>query len=570
MKTQGRKYGLLLIAPILMGQAASSTEVNYSDVAVIVNSASPVSESIADYYIAARSIPEGNVIRVTAPTAETISASEFADLRAQIEQYLNKHQMADAINYIVTTKGLPLRVDRGATGTSYSQSSSVESELTCILGTFAGQIGGGGGTLSPYFTRTEHFSRAQFGIYLVTRLDGYSLQDVMNLIDRSGPTVLRDTHAPYVLDQDPDWPASYKCLNTNIEKAGTLLSNKGCSVVMNIDSTYLTSEPNVAGYVSWGSNDHHADAYTQNAIPKNTWAPGAIAETYVSTSARSFDNPPTYGQSLIADLIHEGATGAKGYVYEPFLSAMADVSVLFGRYTSGYNLAESFYSASRYVSWMDVVIGDPKTSTFDLQGALPIQLLSFDAELSPDPSSVQLSWTTASETNNFGFMVQHRPFGCGEFADLSGSLQHGAGTTVSPRSYIWTDLKVEPGTHEYRLRQIDLDGSYHFSDFRSVTVAAGLTGVGDSFQPIAPGLDQNYPNPFNPTTNVTYRLAEAGRVSLVIYDALGREITTLVNGAQGPGRYTVSWNATGVAAGVYFCRLTAGSKVWVQRMISLK
>jgi hypothetical protein len=392
----------------------------------------------------------------------------------------------------------------------------------------------------------------------------------MNLIDRSGPTVLRNARAPYILDQDPDWPASYKCLNTNIEKAGTLLSARGCSVVMNSDSTYLTSEPNVAGYVSWGSNDHHADEYTQNAIPKNTWAPGAIAETYVSTSARSFENPPSYGQSLIADLIHEGATGAKGYVYEPFLSAMADVSVLFGRYTSGYNLAESFYSASRYVSWMDVVIGDPKTSTFDIQGTLPIQLLSFDAGLSPDPSSVQLSWTTASETNNFGFMVQHRPFGCGEFADLSGSLQHGAGTTVSPRNYVWTDLKVEPGTHEYRLRQIDLDGSYHFSDFRSVTVAAGLTGVGDNFQPVATGLDQNYPNPFNPTTNVTYRLAEAGRVSLVIYDALGREVTTLVNGAQGSGRYTVTWNATGVAAGVYFCRLTAAGKVWVQRMISLK
>jgi uncharacterized protein (TIGR03790 family) len=566
---QGRKYDLILAAPLLLGQMLGAAE-NYSDVAVIVNSESPISQSIADYYTAVRGIPAANVIQVVAPATETISPAEFADLRAQIETYLTSHQLENSINYIVTTKGLPLRVDRGGTGTSYSQSASVESELSCILGTFNGQIGGGGGIISPYYARPEHFSRAQFGIYLVTRLDGYTLEDVIALIDRSGPGIVRALSAPYILDQDPDWPIAYRTLNTNIENAGTLLESKGCSVVLNSDSTYLTGESNVAGYVSWGSNDHHAHCYSENAIPRNTWAPGAIAETYVSTSGRSFDNPPLYGQSLIADLVHEGTSGAKGYVYEPFLSAMADVSVLFGRYTSGYNLAESYFSASRYLSWMDVVIGDPKTSTVGIQEVLPIQLLSFDAGLSPDPSSVRLTWITASETNNFGFMVQRRSIGGGEFTDLPGSLQHGGGTTVSPRNYSWTDLRVEPGTYEYRLRQIDLDGTSNLTDFRTVTVTAGLTGVGDGLRPFATGLDQNYPNPFNPTTNISYQLSEAGRVSLVVYDALGRQVTTLVDRAQEPGKYTVTWEASGAAAGVYFCRLIAGNNVWVQRMVSLK
>ena len=91
------------------------------------------------------------------------------------------------------------------------------------------------------------------------------------------------------------------------------------------------------------------------------WLPGALAETFVSTSARSFTLPPTYGQSLIADLIAEGLTGAKGYVYEPFLNAVAHPDILFDRYTRGFNLADSYYMASAFMSWMDVVVGDPKT-----------------------------------------------------------------------------------------------------------------------------------------------------------------------------------------------------------------
>ena len=87
-------------------------------------------------------------------------------------------------------------------------------------------------------------------------------------------------------------------------------------------------------------------------------AAGAFCETAVSTSARTF--LPTKGdQSLIVDLIAQGATGAKGYTDEPLLQAVASPSILFDRYTKGWTLAESYYAASRLVSWQDVVIGDP-------------------------------------------------------------------------------------------------------------------------------------------------------------------------------------------------------------------
>ena len=97
------------------------------------------------------------------------------------------------------------------------------------------------------------------------------------------------------------------------------------------------------GYISWGSNDRHYDADAYHSL---RFSPGAVCETAVSTSARTF-LPTQGGQSLIADLIAQGATGAKGYTDEPLLQAIASPSILLDRYARGWTLAESFYAASR-------------------------------------------------------------------------------------------------------------------------------------------------------------------------------------------------------------------------------
>jgi uncharacterized protein (TIGR03790 family) len=82
-------------------------------------------------------------------------------------------------------------------------------------------------------------------------------------------------------------------------------------------------------------------------------------ETFVSTSGHTFNKIDKWWQSLIVDLIDQGVTGVKGYVSEPFTFALARPDILFDRYTSGYNLAESFSMASPILKWKDVVIGDP-------------------------------------------------------------------------------------------------------------------------------------------------------------------------------------------------------------------
>jgi uncharacterized protein (TIGR03790 family) len=454
-----------------------------------------------------------------------------------------------------------------------SPSASVESELACILGSYASAIGGIGRTFSPYYAQSAHFSHAQQGIYLVTRLDAYTTQEVLDLIDRSGPATIISPSSRYVLDQDPAWNSSAPYLNDYLANAKSILTSKGKPVELNADSVYLTSRDAVVGYVSWGSNDHHADQFTTHAMPLNSWAPGAIVETYVSTSGRSFDNPPSYGQSLIADLVEEGVSGAKGYVYEPYSSSMAVASLLFDRYTSGYNLAESYYMASRYISWMDVIVGDPKTSIQEVQGALPVQMNYVHATALQGSGNVELRWGTLSELNNYGFTVQRADTLVRGFADLERSFVAGHGTTLEPQSYTWSDRNVSPGTYIYRLKQIDLDGTMHYSEQQRVVVTGALASVNEDAIPGRFALEQNYPNPFNPSTRIRYAVPQAGMVHLAVYNSIGQEIALLVQEFQSAGEHEVTFSPerlTSIASGNYFYRLQTGDHIETKSMVYLK
>ena len=107
------------------------------------------------------------------------------------------------------------------------------------------------------------------------------------------------------------------------------------------------------------------DSVVLRAIrPTMDWVNGSIADTAVSTGGRSFDWGTTYGQSLVADLLEDGVSGVKGYVYEPYLTAVGLPSTFLPTYAAGYNLAESHAAANLYTSWMGVVVGDPKMAPY--------------------------------------------------------------------------------------------------------------------------------------------------------------------------------------------------------------
>lgn len=374
-------YSSLVMLALTTLLVRAQAPVDYNDVAVIINENSAVSREIGAYFAERRGIPAQNLIRIAVPERETIDDTEFQDLREQVETYLTENNLSTKINYLVTTKGVPIRVNRSTENETAQTTTkaSVDNELTLILGQFANLIGNQGWATHNYVEIPAHFNRTVLPIYLVTRLDAYTKEDVFAMIDNSGPnTLVNKDSVIFVLDRDPNPIDS--AFHQSQAIAGQVLKSRGWQVLLNSDSTYITGQKNVLGYASWGSNDHFDHYYTENAIPHNTWSPGALAETFVSTSARSLQPGTSYGQSLIADWLAEGVVGAKGYVFEPFTIALALPHVLFDRYTdesqdTAFNLAESFYMASRTLSWMDLTLGDPKTSIITKMPLRPAPIL---------------------------------------------------------------------------------------------------------------------------------------------------------------------------------------------------
>ncbi len=216
--------------------------------------------------------------------------------------------------------------------------------------------------------------------------------------------------------------------------------------------------------------------------------------------------------------------------------------------------------------WIDYPLANRGYSGSDLelmrnQDPLPIQLGSFTG-VRVFPATVRLNWMTITETNNYGFVVERRSAGVYDFL----AFIPGSGTTLEPRWYAYVDVSAPPSVLQYRLRQIDLDGTVHYSE--PITVSSP-TGV-DEVIPFAFELEQNYPNPFNPATKIRYSVAAPTHVSLTVFNKLGQEVTTLVEGEQPAGRYEVQYRNDNLSSGTYFYRLQAGDFVQTKKMMLVK
>jgi hypothetical protein len=193
----------------------------------------------------------------------------------------------------------------------------------------------------------------------------------------------------------------------------------------------------------------------------------------------------------------------------------------------------------------------------------PVELTSFIA--TTKGTDVELNWLTATETNNHGFEIERKNVG-GPF-EMAGFVA-GYGTTSEPKAYSFIDSKLELGNYAYRLKQIDLNGSITYSSEVEVEIKA----------PNVFSLEQNYPNPFNPSTKIKYSIPDVNmseetqsqHVSLKVYDILGNEVVTLVNGEQTAGSYEIEFNASDFPSGIYFYQLSAGKFVDTKKTILLK
>jgi len=243
---------------------------------------------------------------------------------------------------------------------------------------------------------------------------------------------------------------------------------------------------------------------------------------------------------------------------------MAVVSVLFDRYTNGYNLAESYYMASRSLSWMDVVVGDPKTTVYETQAPLPIELATLTVKMLR--GAAELKWSTVSETNNYGFEIQRKAEGEADFKSIPGAFVPGHGTTLEHQAYSYLDATVPPGRVSYRLKQIDLDGTFAYHGPVDVINNAN----GNRAQSGRISLAQNFPNPFNPVTVIEFELPKPDYVTLKVYNALGQEVATLVDGAKEAGLHTTKFDGSSLASGLYIYQLKTNDFTSTQKMLLMK
>lgn len=178
---------------------------------------------------------------------------------------------------------------------------------------------------------------------------------------------------------------------------------------------------------------------------------------------------------------------------------------------------------------------------------VPVELVSFTASVVEN--KIYLNWNTSTEVNNYGFFVERSISQEDNNWEIIGFV-NGSGNTNSPKSYLFIDTEQLTGRIKYRLKQVDLDGKYEYSNIVEVKIDETENFV----------LEQNFPNPFNPETTIEYIIpnVETTRrevlTTLKVYDLLGNEIETLINKFQTPGKYNIDFSIKNseLPSGVYF------------------
>lgn len=195
----------------------------------------------------------------------------------------------------------------------------------------------------------------------------------------------------------------------------------------------------------------------------------------------------------------------------------------------------------------------------NLNTPLPIELKSFTGKYSD--SEVILCWTTESETGNYGFEIQKSSKRENQISSWEKiGFVKGSGNSNSQKNYLYVDKAIfNSNIFQYRLKQIDLDGNYSYSESIHINIV-----------PAKYQLYQNYPNPFNPFTTIRYQLPKESNVVLKIYDLLGAEVMQILDQNKKAGIYEVEINASNLASGFYVYRFSADNFVEVKKMILLK
>ena len=357
-------YGLAVFVVYVPAADAQSGE----NVAVVINDASTASRTIGEYYVAKRGIPPSNVIRIDLPEDDQIDRRTYSGaiewpIRARFAQF----GLQDRILYLVLTKGVPLQIigTSGESGTF----ASVDAELTFAYRRMTGQqVSPVGAVDNPYFLGAKEVSEArpfthrEHDLLLVTRLDGYSVEDALALVDRAAAPE-RNGRIVFTTQNAPRSPI----INDWITSASLRLTKQGYReqmVVANIDAS--PNERPLLGY--FGA----APDMSTDRLRGARFLPCSIvarAEPINATTFRDPANTKRFGESApstlrAGELIRAGIAGTVGFVGDPSGGTVVRPDVLYPAYVAGFNLAEAIYLAMPRLGRRTVVIGDPLCAPF--------------------------------------------------------------------------------------------------------------------------------------------------------------------------------------------------------------
>ena len=319
------------------------------------------------------------------------------------------------------------------------------------------------------------------------------------------------------------------------EIKGTNLPGSSTLGTLNADIVYDSTQLRFVNGTNWATGLDSANGYALNVQSNeveqdnNRWVRISIIAKNVANA-----NPP--GIVLTASYI----TIVKiNFIIlntdNPVSLTLKCVTNQIGFFANAGNSPDDYIINDQVLSPPQIISGVP----------LPIELSSFNFDVSG--RNVNLKWSTNVEQNNAGFDIERKGLAKNDTWNKVG-YSNGQGNKNSLTRYVFTDSKLAAGKYNYRLKQIDNNGNFKYFN---------LNGIVEIANPKKFELSQNYPNPFNPSTKIDYALPLDSKVNIVIYDMLGREITSLVQEQQKAGYYTVQLNAANFASGTYFYRMIA-------------
>ncbi|MGC9363942.1 MAG: T9SS type A sorting domain-containing protein [Fidelibacterota bacterium] len=330
----------------------------------------------------------------------------------------------------------------------------------------------------------------------------------------------------------------------------------------------VAGDNNVGGLVGQNNNEI-SKSYSTGSVTSNTDVGGLVGDNSSSTISNSFWDVETDeidGNSSGDD--NFGTTGKS-------TTQMKDVATFIDETTVGLTTAWDFETNpnddNEDNDYWDM---DNSGSTNDgypflswengEDVSLPVELTAFTAECRN--GGVLLEWTTESEVENLGFIIQRKQE-TGNWNQvvsyLSDPALEGHGSTTQRHDYGYTDTQVQPGaSYAYRLGDVDFSGSVAWHDAVEITIP-----VEDAAVPAEFGLQKAYPNPFNPAVTLRYNLTKDAETTLQIYNMRGQLVEVLENTYKLKGTYDFVWQPQNLSTGVYIVRLQSGNQTNLQNIV---